>query len=98
MEAVADGDEEEIKTLLKAGAQIDAEDDEGLTAFHRTLLGDDPEMAQLLLYLGADINQTNCISKLHVYATHAFVQPMVFSPRLPLLSYFERAMAYYTKN
>lgn len=57
MEAVADGNEEEIKALIKAGAQIDAEDDEGLTAFHRALLDNEPELAQLLVNLGAYINK-----------------------------------------
>lgn len=84
LKAVADGDEEEIKALLKfAGAQIDAEDDEGLTAFHHALLDDEPGLAQLLVSLGANINKPITYHNCTYTPLMLLCNPWYFQPNCP---------------
>ncbi len=54
--AVNVGKREAVQSLLKAGANITAKNNKGLTALHFAAMSDDRDIVELLLDKGADIN------------------------------------------
>ncbi len=54
--SVGFGDPEVIRTLLKGKADIQAKDNDGMTALHWAVLGHRPEAVKVLLAGGADVN------------------------------------------
>jgi ankyrin repeat protein len=54
-DAAMQGDEETIRTLLKQGVDVNAAQGDGMTALHWAAMHDDAEMAQILLYAGANV-------------------------------------------
>ncbi|SVB10261.1 uncharacterized protein METZ01_LOCUS163115, partial [marine metagenome] len=49
------GDTEQVRELLQGGADVNAAQGDGMTALHWTAEHGDPELAQILLYAGADL-------------------------------------------
>lgn len=56
MEAVSNGEEEKIRSLIAEGADLEEFDSEGTTALHYAIYGDDTAIAEVLLDAGADPN------------------------------------------
>ncbi len=55
VEAAARGDIEEVRALLRAGADVNAAQGDGMTALHWAAMRGDAEMAAVLLYAGANL-------------------------------------------
>src|SRR5687767_7973770 len=53
-DAAARGDREAVKALLKKAADVNAAQGDGMTALHWAALNGDAEVAQMLLYAGAN--------------------------------------------
>ena len=51
-EAAKNGDTEAVRTLLREGVPVNTPPPDGVTALHWAALGDDAEMADLLIRLG----------------------------------------------
>ncbi len=58
VEAVMKGDKDGVRALLKQAADVNAAQGDGMTALHYAALKGDAEMAQMLLYAGANIKAT----------------------------------------
>src|SRR4051794_19225271 len=60
--AVADaamaGNRDAVKALLKDGGDVSAAQGDGMTALHWAAMKDDAEMAQMLVYAGANVRAT----------------------------------------
>jgi ankyrin repeat protein len=59
--AAMKGDKEAVRSLLKQAADVNAAQGDGMTALHWAALNGDSELAQLLLYAGANIRATTRI-------------------------------------
>jgi ankyrin repeat protein len=76
-ETLADAAEQDnaalIRTLLDAGAEVNAAQVDGMTALHWAVYHNDPETAALLMRAGADVNAVNRygVPALSVAATNA---------------------------
>lgn len=55
-DAAQAGDVEQVRTLLKQGADVNAAQADGLTALHWAAMNDDLEVVDLLLYAGANVH------------------------------------------
>jgi ankyrin repeat protein len=55
--ATQNGDVEQVKELLQAGANADHESEQGLTPLHWSALNGRADLAEVLIDHGADINQ-----------------------------------------
>uniref|UniRef100_A0ABM0LZ62 Protein phosphatase 1 regulatory subunit 12A-like n=1 Tax=Saccoglossus kowalevskii TaxID=10224 RepID=A0ABM0LZ62_SACKO len=53
--ACASGEQDEVKTLLDKGANINTANIDGLTALHQAVIDENLEMAEFLIENGADI-------------------------------------------
>lgn len=58
LDAVASKDKSALRTLLKNGADVNAAMGDGLTAIHQVAIDGDIELAQLLIYAGANLKAT----------------------------------------
>lgn len=58
LDAVASKDKNALRTLLKNGADVNAAMGDGLTAIHQVAIDGDTELAQLLIYAGANLKAT----------------------------------------
>ena len=58
LEAVASKDKTGLRTLLKNGADVNAAMGDGLTAIHQVAIDGDTDLAQLLIYAGANLKAT----------------------------------------
>ncbi len=58
LEAVAAKDKAALRSLLKNGADVNAAMGDGLTAMHQVAIDGDTELAQLLIYAGANLKAT----------------------------------------
>ncbi len=58
LDAVAAKDKNALRTLLKNGADVNAAMGDGLTAIHQVAIDGDTELAQLLIYAGANLKAT----------------------------------------
>ena len=58
LEAVAQKDKVALRSLLKSGADVNAAKGDGLTALHQVAIDGDRELAQLLIYAGANLKAT----------------------------------------
>ncbi len=58
LDAVASKDKSALRTLLKNGADVNAALGDGLTAIHQVAIDGDTELAQLLIYAGANLKAT----------------------------------------
>ena len=70
-DAAQSGDVEEVRTLLRQGADVNAPQADGLTALHWAALNDDPATLEVLLYAGAAIRPLTRVggySPLHLAA------------------------------
>src|SRR5436189_2938826 len=54
-DAAQAGDRDAVKTLLKQAADVNAAQGDGMTALHWAAMKNDAELAQTLLYAGANI-------------------------------------------
>src|SRR5215471_14221363 len=59
--AAMKGNKEEVRALLKQAADVNAAQGDGMTALHWAALNGDAELAQLLLYAGANTRATTRI-------------------------------------
>jgi ankyrin repeat protein len=57
-DAAMQGNRETVKALLKQAADVDAAQGDGMTALHWASMRGDAEMAQMLLYAGANVRAT----------------------------------------
>lgn len=58
LDAVASKDKAALRALLKNGADVNAALGDGLTAIHQVAIDGDTELAQLLIYAGANLKAT----------------------------------------
>ncbi|MBX7184055.1 MAG: ankyrin repeat domain-containing protein [Vicinamibacteria bacterium] len=58
LDAVASKDKAALRSLLKSGADVNAAMGDGLTAIHQVAIDGDTELAQLLIYAGANLKAT----------------------------------------
>ena len=58
LDAVARKDRAGLRSLLKSGADVNAALGDGLTAIHQVAIDGDTELAQLLIYAGANLKAT----------------------------------------
>jgi len=56
LRASREGNTAEVRSLLDAGAEVNATDDDGFTALIWALTAGSPEVVRLLIYSGADVN------------------------------------------
>jgi ankyrin repeat protein len=57
-EAAMRGDTEGLRTLLKEGADVNSAQGDGMTALHWAAMKDNVELAEMLLYAGANVKAT----------------------------------------
>src|SRR5687768_17005560 len=57
-EAAKAGDRETVRALLKQGVDVNAAEGDGMTALHWAARQGDTELAQMLLYAGANVKAT----------------------------------------
>ncbi len=57
--AAAGGNEQEVSSLLKAGANVNAKDEDGWTPLHFAAQSKSAGVAELLLAAGAEVNATD---------------------------------------
>ncbi|HEX8031973.1 MAG TPA: ankyrin repeat domain-containing protein [Vicinamibacterales bacterium] len=57
-DAAAKGDREAVKSLLKSAADVNAAQGDGMTALHWAAMNGDAELAQMLIYAGANVRAT----------------------------------------
>ena len=55
------GDKDAVRALLKQAADVNAAQGDGMTALHWAAMKDDAELAQMLLYAGANLKATTRI-------------------------------------
>ena len=55
------GDKDAVRTLLKQGVDVNAAQGDGMTALHWAARQGDAELAQMLLYAGANVKATTRI-------------------------------------
>src|SRR2546422_3130657 len=57
-DAAERGDKEAVRALIKQAVDVNAAQGDGMTALHWAALNGDAELAQLLLYAGANVQST----------------------------------------
>src|SRR5688572_14971502 len=57
-DAAARGDREAVKALLKQAADVNAAQGDGMTALHWSAMNGDAELAQMLIFAGANVRAT----------------------------------------
>jgi ankyrin repeat protein len=57
-DAAAKGDREAVKSLLKQAADVNAAQGDGMTALHWAAMNGDAELAQMLIFAGANVRAT----------------------------------------
>ena len=57
-DAAARGDREAVKSLLKQAADVNAAQGDGMTALHWAAMNGDLELAQMLIFAGANVRAT----------------------------------------
>ncbi|HUQ88131.1 MAG TPA: ankyrin repeat domain-containing protein [Vicinamibacterales bacterium] len=57
-DAAARGDRDAVKTLLKSAADVNAAQGDGMTALHWAAMNGDIELAQMLIFAGANVRAT----------------------------------------
>ena len=57
-DAAARGDRETVKSLLKQAADVNAAQGDGMTALHWAAMNGDAELAQMLIFAGANVRAT----------------------------------------
>ena len=57
-DAAMNGDRAAVKTLLQAGGDVNAAQGDGMTALHWAAMKNDAELAQMLVYAGANVKAT----------------------------------------
>ena len=57
-DAAARGDREAVKALLKQAADVNAAQGDGMTALHWAAMNGDAELAQMLIFAGANVRAT----------------------------------------
>src|SRR3954453_20785922 len=60
-DAAQQGDRDAVKTLLRQAADVNAAQGDGMTALHWAAMKNDADLAQTLLYAGANIRATTRI-------------------------------------
>ena len=61
-DAAQNGDRDSVRSLLKQAADVNAAQADGMTALHWAAMRDDAELAQTLLYAGANVRATTRIN------------------------------------
>jgi ankyrin repeat protein len=61
-DAAQAGDREAVKALIRQAADVSAAQGDGMTALHWAAQHDDPELARMLLYAGANVRATTRIN------------------------------------
>ncbi|MEP7119260.1 MAG: ankyrin repeat domain-containing protein, partial [Acidobacteriota bacterium] len=70
-DAVMNGDAAAVRTLLRAGADVNAAQGDGMTALHWAALKNEPEIAEMLLFAGANhaaVTRLGVYTPLHLAA------------------------------
>ena len=57
-DAAMKGDKDAVRTLLKSGGDVNASQGDGMTALHWASIKGDAELAQMLIYAGANVKAT----------------------------------------
>ena len=57
-DAAMAGDKDAVKSLIKQGADVNAAQGDGMTALHWAAMNGDTELAQMLVYAGANLRAT----------------------------------------
>ena len=57
-DAAARGDREAVKALLKQAADVNAAQGDGMTALHWAAMNGDVDLAQMLIFAGANVSAT----------------------------------------
>ena len=65
-DAAARGDREAVKSLLKQAADVNAAQGDGMTALHWAAMNGDVELAQMLIFAGANVTRDDAAR--HLYA------------------------------
>src|SRR6476469_7455329 len=60
-DAAMQGNTDAVRTLLKQAADVNGAQGDGMTALHWAAMKDDADLAQLLLYAGANVRATTRI-------------------------------------
>src|SRR3981189_3567268 len=60
-DAAMDGNRDAVKALLKQARDVNAAQGDGMTALHWAAMKNDADLAQTLLYAGANVRATTCI-------------------------------------
>src|SRR5918996_573482 len=60
-DAAMQGNRDAVRTLLKSGADVNAAQGDGMTALHWAAIKGDAELAQMLIYAGANVKATTRI-------------------------------------
>src|SRR2546430_17118266 len=63
-DAAMDGNRDAVKGLLKQAADVNAAQGDGMTALHWAAMKNDADLAQTLLYAGANVRATTRIGSL----------------------------------
>lgn len=72
LQATESGDLQTMRTLLAAGAFVNARNDRGVTPLHIAAAGGDLAVVELLLQHGADVNATSNIGTTPLYNATQF--------------------------
>src|SRR5439155_75060 len=70
-DAAQRGDNGAVRALLKQAADVNAAQPDGMTALHWAATRDDGELAQMLLYAGADVKATTVVVDLNAFGRNS---------------------------
>ena len=64
-DAAMEGDRDAVRALLKQAADVNAAQGDGMTALHWAAMKDDAELAQMLLFAGANVARDDAHRRVH---------------------------------